>query len=267
MKTKYLACLALFAFGCSGGQVTGGDDGDETQAELKRSAAQAMAQGTASGDVCVEHGWYGDGECDTFCADFDNQDCTPTTSGPPVACAAFIELSDGKCGRSADDPCKGQDPDCTATGQPDPTEPIACLAIAQVADGVCKPDPNDPCVALQDPDCNSIPPSAPVDPIACTAIAQVADGVCKTDPADPCLAFQDPDCKGDGGTGVICAQYVELADGVCKREPSDPCQFQDPDCQAGGGVACAEYIEVSDGVCKRDPNDPCIFQDPDCDAK
>lgn len=30
----------------------------------------------------------------------------------PVACAAYIELSDGVCSRPKDDPCRGQDPDC-----------------------------------------------------------------------------------------------------------------------------------------------------------
>ena len=30
----------------------------------------------------------------------------------PVACAAYIELSDGECKREPSDPCIFQDPDC-----------------------------------------------------------------------------------------------------------------------------------------------------------
>jgi len=40
--------------------------------------------------------------------------CAPLEDGPGegVACAAFIEVSDGVCSRKDDDPCRSQDPDC-----------------------------------------------------------------------------------------------------------------------------------------------------------
>ncbi|MDQ2642679.1 MAG: hypothetical protein M3020_02605 [Myxococcota bacterium] len=36
--------------------------------------------------------------------------CAPIDE--PVACAAYIERSDGVCSRKDDDPCRSQDPDC-----------------------------------------------------------------------------------------------------------------------------------------------------------
>jgi hypothetical protein len=266
MKTKYLSGLLLLVVACSGGQTTGGDGtGNATKAQLKQAAAQAHGENesSGSGDVCANEGWYGDGECDTFCQDADAKDCTPNSDG--VVCAAFLEEENGFCSRKPGDPCIGQDPDCGSDG------PI-CTAIAREPDGVCKEDPSDPCGVFQDPDCNSGgggTPTDPADPIVCTDISQLPDGVCTDDPKDPCDVYQDPDCQGGSepsypGTPA-CKVAPEPSDGVCSRKPSDPCVTADPDCTEP--VACAEYIELSDGVCGREPNDPCIFQDPDCHVK
>lgn len=275
MKTKYLTSLLLMLVACSGGQTTGGP-GDETTLELKKAAADAHAGHTAQGDACQQHGWYGDGVCDRFCSGVDSVDCTPTSGGPDVVCALFIEEPNHYCSRVANDPCIEQDPDC-ATMAPLPDDPIACTDIARVANGVCEADPKDPCVFYQDPDCagvDPVPPKPPTEPITCTAIAQEADGVCKTDANDPCLFYQDPDCAGVGPLPPdypsdpgqpACKVAAEPADGVCSRPATDPCLAADPDCVPG--VACAAYIELSDGACKRDPSDPCIFQDPDCHVK
>ncbi|MDF3067716.1 MAG: Kazal-type serine protease inhibitor domain protein [Polyangiaceae bacterium] len=234
MKTKFLCGLLLLAVGCSGGQTTrGGDGGESATQELKRAAAEARASSPRppSGDVCASEGWYGDGECDTFCRDADSKDCTPDSDG--FVCALFLEEANGLCTRRADDPCIGQDPDCAAVVEP----AIECPAIAQAPDGVCKDDPSNVCVYLSDPDCGrSAPgvPTTPTPPIYCAAIAQEADGVCKDDPSNECAIYQDPDCWGaiepSPAEPVICAAYIELPDGVCKREKSDPCISQDPDC-------------------------------------
>lgn len=218
MKTKYLTGLLLLAVACSGGQTSSGGKGDtsgESTAQLKKAAAEAHANGSASqGDVCGQHGWYGDGECDTFCQDADTSDCA--VDG--VVCAAFAEEPNGYCSRKADDPCISQDPDCAPStvhptpgaGPGTPPDPIACPAIAQLPDGVCKPDPNDPCVFYEDPDC-----SQNGDNGGGSGSAGANSGGGST-PAEP--------------PGVVCAQYIEQSDGVCKRDANDPCIFQDPDC-------------------------------------
>ncbi len=238
MNTKYLTSLVLLVVACSGGQTAGGDGG-QTQAQLKKAAADAKANGAATSDACLAHGWYGDGECDRFCQDIDSVDCTPSSGGDGVHCAEFVEIANGFCSRIAGDPCIAQDPDCAA-GDPLPTEPpgdpLICPAIALLPDGVCAGyDPKDPCTFYADPDCAAIDP-LPAEPPGGT-------------PSDP-------------GTPA-CKVAPEPADGVCSKEPSDPCVAADPDCV----VACAAYIELPDGNCKRAPTDPCIFQDPDCHVK
>ena len=130
MHTKYLTGLMLLMVACSGGQTTGGDSG-QSEAELKKAAAEAHGKKDApTGDVCASNGWYGDGECDPFCQDYDSVDCTPDSDG--IACAAFIEEANGFCSRKADDPCISQDPDCGpgSTDPSDPSDPIICPAIA-----------------------------------------------------------------------------------------------------------------------------------------
>ena len=48
----------------------------------KEAAAQARADGKADGtDACADHGWYGDGVCDQFCAMHDD-DCGTAPLGP-----------------------------------------------------------------------------------------------------------------------------------------------------------------------------------------
>lgn len=137
------------------------------QGPTKKEIADALAAGSSvDEDVCAQHGWNDDAVCDAWCPDGDASDC----SGD-VVCAAFVEEPNGVCGRSPDDPCLEQDPDCA----------IACPAIAELPDGVCDEDPTDPCD--DDPDC---------DDQVCPAIAEEPDGVCNEDPNEPCPI--DPDC-------------------------------------------------------------------------
>ena len=206
MKTIYLTSLVLLMAACSGGHTAPGDGG-QTHAELKKTAAEAAASGATSSDVCGDNDWYGDGECDTFCRDADSVDCAPDCVGG-VVCAAFIEEANGYCSRTAEDPCIGQDPDCTG-GNVLPDEPIACPAIAELPNGVCNRDSDDPCRS-QDPDC-------PVQGGGSGSNPGMGGG--GSVPGDP----------GMGG-GVACAEYIEVPDGVCARDPNDPCIFQDPDC-------------------------------------
>lgn len=238
MTSRYLCGLFLLVTACSGTTV-GGGKGDEgtTKQQLKQAASEAAHSNApaADGDVCANEGWYGDGECDTFCQDADSADCT-RTPGDGVVCAEFIEAPNGFCSRLASDPCISQDPDCNFV-----KDPIVCPAIAQLPDGVCKDDPTNPCLYLSDPDCQgTIDPSQPSGPIVCATVVQAPDGVCTDDPEDKCDQFQDPDCAGgtpgnpgdgEGSDPVVCATYIEESDCVCKRDPADPCIFQDPDCK------------------------------------
>jgi hypothetical protein len=208
----------LLAVACSGGQAAGGDEGGQSKAELKKAAATAHANGTARGDVCLDQGWYGDGECDTFCQDADATDC---------GCLLILENADGYCSRQPDDPCISQDPDCVpgyvhpTPGDPTtPSGPIVCPAVLAAPDGVCTSDPNDPCIFYEDPDCiqtgggTGSGGSGGGTGGNCGGGSAGASG--GTTPTDP--------------PGVACAEYIEQPDGICKRDPGDPCIFQDPDC-------------------------------------
>src|SRR5690349_11276336 len=153
---RYLLCaLILTAIGCSGSV----DDTSDQQQKL--AAANARASGTAQGDPCAQHRWYGDGVCDTFCTDTDS-DCVPKGDGDAVVCAQFIEQVNGKCERSSTDACRFQDPDCAAP----PSSPgagggsgsappggVACALVSEAPNGSCDRPESDPC-RFQDPDCN-----------------------------------------------------------------------------------------------------------------
>lgn len=212
MKTMYLTSLMLLLglAACSGGNTTQDPDGGKTRAQLKKQAAENVASGdTPTSDVCGDNDWYGDGQCDTFCQDTDTVDCAPDCGGG-VVCAAFIEESNGYCSRRADDPCIGQDPDCSGSVPPSGgDDPIACPAIAEVGDGVCKRPDTDPCRSI-DPDCPVDDPGVPTDP---------GQG-----------GGSEPGNPGAPTEPIACAEYIEQPDNVCKRDPADPCIFQDPDC-------------------------------------
>jgi hypothetical protein len=228
-----LSCgLLLAATSCSGQN----ERSSGSTAELKAQAEQALSAGERHGDPCAEHGWYSDGECDTFCADRD-ADCAPADE--PVACTLILEVSNGVCSRPESDPCRFQDPDCVAGSSPtDPGRGVACAAFLEVSDGVCSRPKDDPCKG-QDPDC--IEGGDAGGGTVCALYVEISDGVCSRPADDPCKA-QDPDCTGDGAPGcdprepqepVVCALFIEQSDGVCSRPADDPCKAQDPDCTAG----------------------------------
>jgi hypothetical protein len=47
----------------------------ETHSEDKADARASHGKADDGTDVCQKNGWYGDGECDTFCPEFDIADC------------------------------------------------------------------------------------------------------------------------------------------------------------------------------------------------
>jgi hypothetical protein len=318
MRRHVLCALVLTAIGCSGAV----DQASEQQ-ELKLAAANAKSRGTAQGDACAQHRWYGDGVCDTFCADTDS-DCVP--KGDAIVCAQFIEQGNGKCERPASDACRFQDPDCTAPpnspgtgGAPGSTPPggVACALVSEVPNGSCDRADSDPC-RFQDPDCNTgtVTPKADCDAskIVCKTFAAV---VCPDGQVPsvvngcygPCVTEEScavpPGSGGNTGSGGAPGQSGGSTGtagtptgsggntgGGAALYDCDPrnitCQtlvaVTCPDGQVPSvsnhcygacvakdkcaPIACLAYIEVSDGTCSRPANDPCRGQDPDCvDAK
>lgn len=77
--TCFLASLAMIAVGMG---CANGDAG--TSAPTKAEAAAASGKSDAGRDLCAVYAWYGDGECDTFCAKPD-PDCAPANVGDPLA--------------------------------------------------------------------------------------------------------------------------------------------------------------------------------------
>jgi hypothetical protein len=290
MRRHVLCALILSAIGCSGAV-----DQAPDQRQLKLAAANAKASGTAQGDPCAQHRWYGDGVCDTFCSDTD-LDCVP--KGDAVVCAQFIEQSNGKCERSATDACRFQDPDCAAPpsspgsgGSSGSTPPggVTCALVSEVSNGSCDRPDSDPC-RFQDPDCNSgtVPPAV--------ADCDASKIICQTFAAVVCPDGQVPSvvngCYGPCVKKESCASPPAGTGGSAGGDPTpydcDPrniaCQtlvaVTCPDGQVSSVVnhcygacvtkdrcapiVCATYIEVSDGTCSRPANDPCRGQDPDC---
>ncbi|HKO91036.1 MAG TPA: hypothetical protein VJU61_07790 [Polyangiaceae bacterium] len=270
-----LCWLALAAVGC-GAQSDSADDttAGERQAELR-------------GDEGADDAASDDG-ADTGSAD-------ATDPAAPVACTLISEVADGVCGRPDSDPCRAQDPDCSAgassEGYDCDVSQVLCRKAVQCADGEvptvlgscygpcvpadqCKPvdepvacllfieESDGVCSRAADDPCKSQDPDCSDEPVVCALFIEESDGVCSRPADDPCKS-QDPDCSSD--EPVACLLFIEESDGVCSRAADDPCKSQDPDCSAAAGpTACAAYIEAPDGVCSRAPDDPCKGQDPEC---
>lgn len=107
-----------------------------------------------------------------------------------VACALFIEESDGVCSRFPLDPCKSQDPDCVEGGQ-------SCEAGGQIfADGSEVPS-GDSCNTCSCGNGNVNCTRIGCEEVACLLFIEESDGVCSRFPLDPCKS-QDPDCVTGG---------------------------------------------------------------------
>jgi YD repeat-containing protein len=226
-------------------------------------------------DECAQNGWYGDGECDYFCPNFD-----PDCASQVDICAENGWYGDGEC----DDFCPNLDPDCgqidicdqngwygdgecdSFCPRPDPDcqEVDFCALNGWYGDGECDtfcplPDPdcevNDICAEngwygdgecdsfcpLPDPDCDSFED-------ICAINGWYGDGVCDNFCPEP-----DPDCDF---VGDICAENGWYGDGEC----DEFCPLPDPDCDFAGDI-CAENGWYGDGEC----DEFCPLPDPDCD--
>lgn len=245
MRTTSWWLLGLAVAGLAGCGVDSHQPAGRFDAKLEARSRLASADYVPQPgeDVCADNAWYGDGECDHWCPMADN-DCDEN-----VVCAAYIEESDGLCRRAAQDPCRGQDPDCD----------VSCVEPNFPGpDGVCAFDRTDPCVAQRDPDCN--------DGVTCARYIEMSDNVCSRPESDKCR-FQDPDCNDIGP--IECPAIAQFPDGVCSPDPNDPCvALSDPDCggcnSAGAEDQAPIAPPISDGIC-NDDNDPCTPADPDCD--
>lgn len=185
----------------------------------------------------------------------------PTDPDAPVACTLISEVADGVCRRPDSDPCRFQDPDCSAEaeGYDCDVSQVSCRKTVQCDEGKV-PTVLGSCYGPCVPAAQCAPTEDP-GAVVCALFIEESDGVCSRSPDDPCKA-QDPDCSTD--EPVACLLFIEESDGVCSRAPDDPCKGQDPDCTAAGPTVCAAFIEAPDGVCSRPANDPCKGQDPEC---
>ncbi len=64
--------LSLLVVGCDDSGAS--DSGAPNQAELKAEAAANSGKSDSDTDLCLENGWYGDGFCDPWCLEYD-EDC------------------------------------------------------------------------------------------------------------------------------------------------------------------------------------------------
>jgi hypothetical protein len=211
MKSRVvsLALAGLLSTACAAQRGDGADR--PSTAELKAEARASLAgDPKPDRDPCAVHGWYGDGECDDFCPQADD-DCQ-------LACPTLFSRADGECDES--DPCSPfTDEDCQ-----DPTD--ACVIIATQPDGVC--DRSIPC---WDPEC---------DASVCADVAYPKDGSC--DAVRGCEA-RDPDCLVENPS---CRELQHPADGVCTAPAG--CDSLDVDCT--GSVACIEIAYATNGKCE-----------------
>jgi hypothetical protein len=155
----------------------GGEQPEEPPAgQTCDAAGQSFPDGSAvpSGDSC------------NSCSCADGSVVCTLALCEPVACAAFLELSDGVCSRFPLDPCISQDPDCSLdTG--------SCDAAGQTfPDGSPVPS-GDSCNSCSCSDGSVICTLALCAPVACALFIEESDGVCSRFPLDPCQS-QDPDC-------------------------------------------------------------------------
>jgi hypothetical protein len=241
-----LCWLALLAVGC-------GAESDAALDETSAGSNQSELRGDdSSGDAASNEGGG------------DASPAQPTDPDAPVACTLISEVADGVCGRPDSDPCRLQDPDCSADAQGEGYDCDLSQVLCRRAEPECAAGEvptvlgscYGPCVPA-----DQCKPAEEPGGVACLLFIEESDGVCSRPADDPCKA-QDPDCSLDEPT--VCALFIEESDGVCSRSPDDPCKAQDPDCSLDEPTVCALFIEESDGVCSRSPDDPCKAQDPDC---
>jgi len=82
---KPLLAIILFSFSCTDlNEQTANSDLEFSKADIAKKNTKA----DSVVDYCQRFGWYGDGECDTFCLHEDVLDCRPEAE---VECAALCQ--------------------------------------------------------------------------------------------------------------------------------------------------------------------------------
>ncbi len=201
----------------------------------KEEAARRMSADPDATDYCAANGWYGDGVCDTFCRQAD-QDCDGTlkdcTTDAECASGQYCQTAAGQCGGTgacADIPdtwTEEYDPVCGCDGQTYGNGGEAASAGVSIdREGPCEGRP-----VCEPADCGGEPD-----------VAVCSDG---SAPSMECV----PEVGGDGCFWSI---------GPCATEPS---------CGGVGGQACGpgefcDYgedrfcgLDDGDGVCRPRPD-------------
>lgn len=207
MMMRCVACCCVALIVLSGCGDTESDGPETSTGDLtKEDAARLGGKSDHGIDLCDFYDWYGDGICDTFCAQPD-PDCD--TSYDPCAGLA--------CGESCT-LCDPADPDCfeTAVVKQCQSDGTCSADVAQCSDPDPDPDPDyDPCEGLACGDTCTL--CDPADPDCYeTAVVKLcqSDGTCAAEV--PQCSDPDPDPDYDPCDGKTCGDSCTICD------PADP---------------------------------------------
>lgn len=259
MKTLTLLLSALLIFSSCGSE----SDPDDSQIS-KSEAAALDGKSDSLGDICEVMGWYGDGECDSFCSKPDVDDCffpcdddsLPVNfCAPPQPCdEGLVSARKNGC-KVCVDPITCEVPPLPRSCDDDSTPVNFCAPPEPCTDGLVIAR-NQGCLVCVDPNTCEPPPincdddSKPVEfcasPEPCTdGLIQAHHKGCQVcvDPLTCKPPTTAPDTCG-GIAGLLCAD-----DQVCIK-PAGMCNVADGagTCVTPGDVCPA----VVDPVCGCD---------------
>ncbi len=187
-------------------------------------------------DVCLDNGWYGDGECDVFCPEPDLEDCQDDP------CRVLGKYNNGAC----DDWC--------------PDEDLICYRDIQMPS--CSTNTDCPSVDGQQTYCHFTTAQTCNDGFGQLDhngdVEEGVQGQCRIKPAT-CVNYPKPVCGCDGRSHMNACQAA--AAGTSVRHEGHCTSDLNPDCARNG---CQEY--GSQGACIEvceasflDPNE-CIWR-------
>jgi len=242
--TSWIVIAFVMTLGCSAESPQGGLSKDEARALAAAGKADLP-------DFCAEQGWYGDGVCDSFCAQPD-PDCTPCEAAGGACVALYPgNCADGTIGDANVYSCGGGlGVMCCLPALP--PEPTPCEA----AGGACVADAPGACqggtigdateyscgggigvmCCLPDPECTPPDPGqCPIGMCYCGTQVGVDENCC---PIIACPQVEAPAaCPATCAADADCATGEACQSGFCYAiTPPAPTP-----CEAAGGACVALY--------------------------
>lgn len=220
---------AVFAIAAGVGLASCTHATEEVDEIGKSRAAHLMNSGNADTDYCKTNGWYGDGNCDTFCEDPD-PDCggeagDKKDDGSGEGAGEYDPCADKACGAECQT-CPPGDTDCAETAavkycQPDGSCSSSKPTCNGNGGGHEPPSSYDPCA---DKSCGTTCTTCPPGDSDCAETAVVKycqpDGSC---------GMTQPDCDNDGGDHEPPESYDPCENKTC-GETCTRCPPGDNDC-------------------------------------